>query len=771
MVIRAEPMEELTMHTKTTRKKLLTAAGASLGLALLSQTAVFAADGWQTDSNGQWYYTENDQRLKNTWVSWPDGTKRFLNGSGVMAKGGWINFENNRYYLDEQGVPYENQWFSVAYNPSQPSGKSGENWYYAGEGGAVYKNGFFEIGGKLYYFYSGANSPRKTQFVVDGRRYYATEDGSLERNGWFCLYTTNASTGAMVENWYYAKPDGELYANGWYEVDGVTCYFNGSGRSSRAGWVTVDGKRYYADENGDQKNDGWFSISGVNSQGKEYTNWYYAMEDGVVLKDGWHQLDGNWYFFDAGGNNYRKRWYVDNNQERYYLDEDGVLQDDGWFKIENTNSQTGAVTESWYYAQESGAVLKGGYKMIEDKKYYFDNNGYNYRKRWMTGEDFRRYLGDDGTLKANEWFSISGTDSRDAEYTNWYYAGSDGNVYMDGWFKIDGKHYCFNTSGVMRTGWLTEEADEDDEEDSYYYCGEDGARATGWQWLKIPDTWSDDDDDDVIEYIHEHGDYAWFYFHESSGRKRRSSGGRKEMAVNGTTYCFDDDGIMHYGWVKTGSGSPEIRGYRYFYEPVSENDKTFTEGEKVESAWLKIPGPADVDGSGTEEWFYFDNNGRPVCGLENGYEVRRIQGDYYVFNMYGEAQYGLVDVDGDFYYCGPADGDRKCATGKVMVEDGIDSGKTQYCFDSNGKGITGIKDNHFYYKGRLQTADKGSKYQVFDVPGTGLRLINSSGKVMKNTTVKDGDYQEWEIGSGGKIREFGSDEVAEIVAPEATVSY
>ena len=42
---------------------------------------------------------------------------------------------------------------------------------------------------------------------------------------------------------------------------------------------------------------------------------------------------------------------------------------------------------------------------------------------------------------------------------------------------------------------------------------------------------------------------------------------------------------------------------------------------------------------------------------------------------------------------------------------------------------------------------------------------------MKNTTVKDGDDQEWEIGSGGKIREFGSDEVAEIVAPEATVSY
>ena len=104
---------------------------------------------------------------------------------------------------------------------------------------------------------------------------------------------------------------------------------------------------------------GWFSITGTSSNGQEYTNWYYGDSNGVLWRGGWGAIDGKWYYFDPNGLNYRKRWYIDNVKgKRYYLDEDGVLQDKGWFKIENVNSVTKAVTESWYYAGEDGAVLK-----------------------------------------------------------------------------------------------------------------------------------------------------------------------------------------------------------------------------------------------------------------------------------------------------------------------------------------------------------------------------------------------------------------------------
>ena len=727
-----------------------------------------AATGWQQDGNQNWTYVEDDKKLTNQWVPWSDGTLRYVGGNGLIVTNNWVTYEGSRYRVKEDGTRYENAWFSVTSTPTLPSSSASTLWYYAGPDGRIYTNGWYEIGGQQYYFYQGGNSPRKAFFNLEDKRYYVDENGARPAPGWFSVSGTD-SRGNAYTNWYYVQADGSLLRDGWHEVDGKTCYFDANGLNYRKRWVNLEENRYYVDDEGDRQ-EGWFAITGVNANGQEYSNWYYADANGAIWRGGWAELAGNWYYFDANGLNYRKRWYTDGRGERYYLDEDGVLPNDGWFKIENVNSSTGAVTENWYYAQASGAVLKDGYKELDGHTYYFDANGYNYRNRWITLENGnRRYLGEDGVLKKDEWFVISGKDSRNSDYHNWYYAGSDGNVIMDKWYKIDGEYYCFNASGVMRTGWLTESAEEADEDDSYYYCGEDGARVTGWQYLEIPDNWSDDED--VEDYINEHGTtYAWFYF-SRNGKKKYSSGGKREMNVDGVTYCFDDDGIMHYGWVKLSGTTPEMEGYRYFYEPKSEKDQTYILGEKVESAWLNIVGPSDLGGSGVEAWFYLDTSGKPVCGKENDYEVEKIHDDYYVFDMYGEAQYGLIEVDGDFYYCGTEAGDRKCVTGKTSLSDGIDSGTSEYYFDTKGKGITGIKDGSFYYQGKLQKADRTARYEMFDIPGTGRRLVNSSGEIVKGRKVTDGNDQKWEVSSGGAIRVYGSDETAEIVAPEATTSY
>ena len=704
----------------------------------------------------------------NQWVAWADGTLRYVGGNGQIVKNNWVNSGDGRYRLKEDGTRYENQWFSTTSNPALPSSKPVTNWYYAGADGKILRNGWYELGGKYYYFYEWGNSPRKMFFNLEDKRYYVDEEGARKAPGWFSIDNVN-SKGQPYTNWYYVTEDGSVLKDGWHDLEGKTCYFDAYGIAYRSRWFNLGDDRYYVDGNGARQS-GWFSITGTNSNGQEYTNWYHADTNGVLWRNGWRELDGNWYYFDANGLNYRKRWYTDGNGDRYYLDENGILQDDGWFKLEYTNSSTGAITENWYYASESGSVFKGGFRELEGKRYYFDANGLNYRKRWLTEENGkRRYIGDEGYLYQDQWFVISGLDSRNSDYNNWYYAANDGYVRMDGWYKIDGQHYCFNTSGVMRTGWLTETADDDDDEYSYYYCGKDGARVTGWQWLEIPESWMDNSD--VVDYVQDHGQSAYFYFSKSNGNKKRSSSGKREVKVNGVTYCFDEKGIMHQGWVKLSTATPEIKGYRYFYQPESEQDKTFIEGERADGTWLKIDGPADLNSSGQKEWYYFDQSGKPKCGNENSYAVEKIHDSYYVFDMYGVAQYGLIDVNGEFYYCGGPDGNRKCVTGKTMLNDGIGATRSQYYFDLKGKGITGIKDGAFYYKGRLQKADSSARYEVFDIPGDGKRLVNSSGKIMKNTKVTDGNDQKWVLGSGGKILTYGSDEVAEILAPEATVSY
>ena len=369
----------------------------------------------------------------------------------VLAEDKWESKNGGRYRVKEDGTYYAGEWFSVTNNPSLPSGKPSTAWYYAGEDGKIYVNGWYEINGKTYYFYAGGNAAVNSNFVLDGKRYYVDENGAKRANGWFVIEGTY-SNGKPYSNWYYQQEDGSLLTDGWHEVDGVTMYFDASGRNYRKQWVTQEDRRYYVDESGVLQT-GWFAIRGTNAAGQEYANWYHADVNGVIARNGWFQIGGNWYYFDANGLNYRKRWYVDPKKERYYLDEEGILQDDGWFKIENVNAATQVVTESWYYAQTSGAVLKDGYHDIDGKTYYFDVNGYNYRKRWITlPSGDRRYLGEDGVMKRDEWFVISGLDSRDSDYNNWYYALDNGNIVMDRWYKIDGKNYGFNSGGVMRTG-------------------------------------------------------------------------------------------------------------------------------------------------------------------------------------------------------------------------------------------------------------------------------------------------------------------------------
>ena len=69
------------------------------------------------------------------------------------------------------------------------------------------------------------------------------------------------------------------------------------------------------------------------------------------------------------------------------------------------------------------------------------------------------------------------------------------------------------------------------------------------------------DNSDVADYVQDHGQYAYFYFSKSSGNKKRSSSGKKEVKVDGVTYCFDEKGIMHQGWVRHSSGGNGQKGH------------------------------------------------------------------------------------------------------------------------------------------------------------------------------------------------------------------
>ena len=86
--------------------------------------------------------------------------------------------------------------------------------------------------------------------------------------------------------------------------------------------------------------------------------------------------------------------------------------------------------------------------------------------------------------------------------------------------KINGKTYFFDDDGKMRDGWYQDGTD-------VYYLGDedDGARASGWLWLEVPEEEDVDvnghaDDNDICD------EEGWYYF-GSNGKMYKDAAKKK----------------------------------------------------------------------------------------------------------------------------------------------------------------------------------------------------------------------------------------------------
>ena len=172
---------------------------------------------------------------------------------------------------------------------------------------------------------------------------------------------------------------------------------------------------------------------------------------------------------------------------------------------------------------------------------------------------------------------------------------------------------------------------------------------TGWQEIELKDNWIEDTDR-VSDYADKYGRTAWFYFSETSGKRRKcTSGSYSEKKINGIEYLLDTYGIMQKGWVRFKGGTPAIRGYHYAY---SETGDGHIAGQVAKKAWVKADVLDELNGSGSQYWYYFRGSGEPVCVPADKYVIEEIDGKKYAFDDQGHARSGLLKIDGNVYYFG-----------------------------------------------------------------------------------------------------------------------
>lgn len=229
----------------------------------------------------------------------------------------------------------------------------------------------------------------------------------MAANTWIGNYYVDAS-GAWIPNrmkegwqsisgrWKYVNADGEYVKSKWHLVKDKWYHFDANGWM-QTGWLSLNNTWYYLEASGAMVSQNWCRIKNVwyyfEASGRMKTGWlllkdtwYYLQSSGAMVSGGWRWINNKCYYFAADGSMAADTWIGD-----YYVNEDGAWVPNkqkvktGWEKISGR----------WKYKKADGEYAKAEWQQINNKKYYFDADG------WMqTG-----------------WVSLDGS---------WYYFDTDG---------------------------------------------------------------------------------------------------------------------------------------------------------------------------------------------------------------------------------------------------------------------------------------------------------------------------------------------------------
>jgi len=138
----------------------------------------------------------------------------------------------------------------------------------------------------------------------------------------------------------------------------------------------VDGKWY------DSKGHQFYEPQGSWHHNKK--GWWYEDTSGWYPKNSWQKIDGKWYFFHTNGYMASEEWV----KGCYWLSKNGA-----WiYKAKASWHQS---KKGWWFGDTTGWYAKSSWQKICGKWYYFDQNGYMARNRYIG----KYYVGDDGVWK------------------------------------------------------------------------------------------------------------------------------------------------------------------------------------------------------------------------------------------------------------------------------------------------------------------------------------------------------------------------------------
>lgn len=711
---------------------------------------------WYQNSNGTWYYYDENGNSVSYKAMTIDGKIYYFGGDGMIA--------SDTYYIDG-------------------------NWYLADASGArVLTNGWYQKKG--YWYYVKEDGSLYTGFLSDGGHTYRLTPIMTVNQPFFC--------GDYGDEAYAADANGYVSkcADGFYGMpDGGPTYYVSDGKIIRNTWKNIDGNWYYFGEN---------SIMEINGSTKIENKRYYFYSDGIMASNGWiYGISGTWYYAYASGELATGDTWI--NGTLYHFNEDGSLKtevnktENGYTLYGDDGEVIGTIdSEGWnlvdgnYYYLANGSLVKGiDYQTPDGAWYVFDYQGRMVKNKY----EWNRWLSEGGwaytgwILKAGTWYyadlktaqlykgfqTVNGVEYYFDETNGAMLVGEkvvDGKIVKtdasgavtvseiaaDGWSRCDGEYYYYQ-NGKPYTGWvgayyvsnglMLRDTAVVDRSGNQYWVNEYGVYQTN-TWVNDGNSYAKADGTLAEDEWLAIGNKTYYF----SGTGKMT----EDFYLDGCIYVLDEDGgyvltaDLHDGWnliqdeyyyqagSRLASGKMEINGSTYYFKDgkmmtnmASKDgvfDGYFDYCYGADGAMLTGAGWKSINGN----WYYLNNRSQYIKYWA------RIDGKMYYFmpgSEYAyEAFWGDINLDEVGIMC----------TGYRVINHKL------YYFDQDGvcQGVCGPKDGWYnangiwyFMKGGLVSTGMisvnganyilgpdGKMYANTVANSNGLRYVNADGVVV-----------------------------------------
>ena len=384
---------------------------------------------------------------------------------------GWTEENGTWVYYDSDDELVTNEWK-----------KSGSNYYYLNDDGEM-----------------------ATETWVDDE-YYVDETGKMVTNQWLKLVLEDADIDdpdGDGEGWFWFDSKGKKVTDMKKTINGKVYYFDDDG-VMEYGWYEDENNNIYylGDEDDGARKSGWLWLEKPDEESddvnlcddEDCTNcdeegWYWFAKDGKVYKDEKQKkIDGKYYYFNDHGQ-MLYNWIIASNSVNIKDSEDVVDAASG--KTSNIDDMEYAFNVDKGWRVNGWLKVDGSYNTNmenEEDWYFFDKGEAEYAIPTATGSNVGRILRNEGYLDV----AVPGVSTR-------YRAK----------VKVEGKWFCFDQNGRMKTG-LQAIGTSNTTYDVYYFDG-DGNMKTG----------------KVSNVELNNGETANFYFETNNSHKGRGVTGEE----------------------------------------------------------------------------------------------------------------------------------------------------------------------------------------------------------------------------------------------------